>query len=316
MPPAGIVIVTYNSAGEIGSCLDAAGRTGAEIVVVDNASADNTREEVVRRKVRLIANAENRGFAAAVNQGVCALNTPLVLLLNPDAILLTGIQDLIQACQISGAAGAGGKLVDPAGGPQIGFMVRRFPTALSLLCEVLLVNRLWRRNPINRESRYLDLDYSRQQSVEQPAGAMLMFRREVWEALGGFDERYYPLWFEDVDFCKRAVHRKYVFYYVPTAVAQHTGAHSIAALSLQQRQLSWYGNLFRYTGGHFSLRLHRLVCVAVAAGALMRMVIACVAQRSLMPCGAYGKVISLAVRCLGIRRHGELSSHNFANFER
>ena len=69
MPEAGIVVVTYESEAEIGACLDRALPTGAEIVVVDNASTDRTRQEVTRRNVRLITNPENRGFAAAVNQG-------------------------------------------------------------------------------------------------------------------------------------------------------------------------------------------------------------------------------------------------------
>ena len=69
----GIIIVTYNSAAEIGECLDAALTSGAEIVVVDNASQDRTIAEVARRGVRLIANTGNRGFAAAVNQGFAVL---------------------------------------------------------------------------------------------------------------------------------------------------------------------------------------------------------------------------------------------------
>ena len=58
MTDIGIIIVTYNSAAEIGACLDAALATGAEIVVVDNASDDGTIAEVARRGVRLIANPE------------------------------------------------------------------------------------------------------------------------------------------------------------------------------------------------------------------------------------------------------------------
>ena len=73
MSDIGIVIVTYNSAAEIGEWLDAALRSGAELVVVDNASQDGTVAEVARRGVRLIANPENRGFAGAVNQGFAVL---------------------------------------------------------------------------------------------------------------------------------------------------------------------------------------------------------------------------------------------------
>ena len=75
----GIIIVTYNSASVIGPCLDAAVATGAEIVVVDNASSDGTARVAARPGVRLIANATNRGFAAAVNQGFSALKRNYVL---------------------------------------------------------------------------------------------------------------------------------------------------------------------------------------------------------------------------------------------
>src|SRR5882724_3238552 len=128
MSAIGIIIVTYNSAAEIGACLDAAMRTGADIVVVDNASGDGTVAEIERRGVRLIANAENRGFAAAVNQGFAVLNATYVLLLNPDSVLLTGLEPLREACDLSGSAGAGGRLLDVAGQPQTGFMARQLPS--------------------------------------------------------------------------------------------------------------------------------------------------------------------------------------------
>ena len=94
MKDVGIVIVTYNSAAEIGPCLDAAQATGAEVIVVDNASQDETCGEVTRRGVRLTSNSSNLGFAAAVNQGVRAVSAPLLLLLNPDAIIQTRLDDL------------------------------------------------------------------------------------------------------------------------------------------------------------------------------------------------------------------------------
>src|SRR5215469_5102384 len=157
MPSIGIIIVTYNSAAVIGACLDAALTSGAEIVVVDNASSDDTCAEVARRSVRLIANSANLGFAAAVNQGFRVLNCANILLLNPDAVISTEIEPLRQACTIPGVAGAGGLLLDAKGKPQEGFMVRRLPTPASLIMETLLLNRLCPGNPINRNYRCLDL---------------------------------------------------------------------------------------------------------------------------------------------------------------
>jgi len=192
MSDIGIVIVTYNSEREIGTCLDAALRTGAEIVVVDNASRDGTAAEVASRGVRLIANPSNRGFAAAVNQGFSALNSPYVLLLNPDATIAGGLEPMREACDLPGAAGAGGRLLDCNGRPQTGFMVRALPTPAALILEALLLNRVWPNNAVNRRYRGLELDYSSRCPVEQPAGAFLMIRRTVWRELGGFDERFFP----------------------------------------------------------------------------------------------------------------------------
>ena len=141
MSEIGIVIVTYNSAAEIGACLDAALASGAEIVVVDNASHDGTVAEVARRGVRLIANPENRGFAAAVNQGFAVLNCPYVLLLNPDAVIQTSLEPLREACDLPGSAGAGGQLVDAADSRRSDSWCADCPPPATLILEALLLNR-------------------------------------------------------------------------------------------------------------------------------------------------------------------------------
>jgi N-acetylglucosaminyl-diphospho-decaprenol L-rhamnosyltransferase len=294
----GIVIVTYNSAREIGACLEAAKATGAEIVVVDNASTDRTVEEVRRHGVRLIANSGNRGFAAATNQGFVVLNHPYVLLLNPDAVLKTDIAPLREACELPGAGGAGGQLVDTEGRPQVGFMARQLPRASTLVLEALLLNRIWPNNPVNRRYRGLGLDYSRRIEVEQPAGAFLMVRRAVWEELGGFDEGFHPLWFEDVDFCRRAADRGHRMYYEPKAVAKHTGAHSIEGLAVETRRFYWYRSLLKYAAKHFGSRGFRAVCMAVAVGSFLRGSAEAALAGRFKPIAGCGEVARLAGRSL------------------
>jgi GT2 family glycosyltransferase len=296
MSEIGVILVTYNSAAEIGACLDAL-PSGAEIVVVDNASADGTVAQVARRGVRLIANASNRGFAAAINQGVSALNCPYIAFLNPDTVLLTGLEPLREACDRPGSAGAGGQLLDLQGRPQIGFMVRRLPTPATLILEALLLNRLWPGNPVNRRYRGLDLDYSRDFQAEQPAGAFFMVRRSVWQELGGLDEGFFPLWFEDVDFCRRIRDRGLILHYVPKAVAMHTGAHSIPSLTVEMRRFYWYRSLLQYSAKHFGPASFRLVCLAVVTGSILRGIGESALQRRLNPIAVYGKVVRLASRC-------------------
>lgn len=307
----GVVIVTHNSASEIGACLDAAVGTKASIIVVDNASIDGTAQEVQRRGVTLIANDHNRGFAAAVNQGIRALTAPFVLLLNPDAVIQTGVEALREACERPQAAAAGGKLVDACGNSQIGFMVRRFPSPAALCFEALLINRLWFRNPVNWHYRCLGLSYAGPIEVEQPAGAFLMIRRDVWEKLGGFDENFCPVWFEEVDFLKRAHDAGLGIWFTPEAVAKHTGGHSIQKISLEFRQFYWYRSLLKYSAKHFPPGAEKAVCLAVIIGSIFRTVLGIPRQRSLKPIAVYGKVVKLAGRQMFCRRQDRVEVLSF-----
>lgn len=294
MQDVGIIIVTYNSASEIGPCLDAAIVTGAEIVVVDNASTDATLEEVRRRNVRLIANHENRGFAAAANQGFAALQSTYVLLLNPDAVVCGNLEALCQASDLPNSAGAGGRLAGPDGRPQTGFEIRALPTPAALILEALVLNRVWPKNPINRRYRCLDRDYSVRSEAEQPAGAFLMIRSAVWRELGGLDERFFPVWFEDVDLCCRIRERGYILYHEPQAVAIHTGGHSVLHLGVEMRSFYWYRSLLRYSAKHFRPAAFRAVCLAVVTGSFFRSIAESVWHGSVQPFAAYARVVHLA----------------------
>jgi len=298
MAPIGIIIVTYNSAEEIGPCLEAALATNSDVIVIDNASSDGTVGEVRRRNVRLIANAENRGFAAAVNQGVAALDNRYLLLLNPDAVLQTSLDPLRAACELPDSGGAGGKLVDETGQIQAGFMARELPTVASLILEVILLNRCWPKNPINRRYRILGRNYDTQFAVGQPAGAFLMVPRDVGREVGWMDEGFYPVWFEDVDLCKRIRDRGKTLFYVPTAVAKHTGGHSVGRMELEKRRYYWYRSLLRYSAKHFGRGAFRVMCLSVLLGSVLRGLVESVTNRRIQPAQSYGRVIRLAGRSL------------------
>jgi len=305
MRRSGVVVVTYNSSEVIERCLDSCG--DLPVVVIDNASHDGTGAILRRRNVTLIANTANQGFAGAVNQGVAALGTELVLLLNPDAELTSPIDELEQACSEAGTGLAAGKLVDEAGEVQRGFTLRRFPTPLTLVCEVLGINRMLASNPVNRKYRCLDIDLNSASEAEQPPGAFLMFRREVWQQLGGFDTQFHPLWFEDVDFCKRARGLGLKIRYVPTVTARHRGGHSIAGLEWSCREVYWYVSLLRYAWKHFRPPGYRGVTAAVIFGSTFRTAVEIFRRRSFRPIGIYGKISRLAGRSLISGRVSELN---------
>ena len=289
-----IVVVTYQSGGVIGSCLDSvAGIPDAEVVVVDNFSQDATRQEVTRRDVRLIANEHNPGFAAAVNQGVQATEAPLILLLNPDARLENGLEALIACFADPETGGAGGLLIGDDGKPQTGFMARNLPTPAALAFEVLGINRLWPGNPVNWHYRCLVNDPMVSAFVDQPAGAFFLFRRSAWRELGGFDEQFRPVWFEDVDFCARLRAAGFRIRYEPASRAVHEGGHSVGKIPDGVREKYWYGSLLKYAAKHHHPVAFGVVCLSVAVGAAGRAVVG-FPRGGLRVFGVYGSVIRLA----------------------
>ena len=303
----GIVIVTYNSADVIDGCLEACLRVpGAEVVVVDNASSDDTVTNVRRwGAVTLIVNSTNHGFAGAVNQGVSALTSPAVLILNPDATPVSGIDALEQAVCEDRVGAATGRLLGSEGGEQHGFNVRSLPSPLILCFEVLGLNRIFPSNPVNRQYRLHSPQH--QTDVEQPAGAFLMLRRTAWEQIGGFDEEFYPIWFEDVDFCKRLLDNRWRIVYVPEAAARHQGGHSAAKLLWKDKEVVWYGSLLRYASKHFSGASRTAVCVAVILGSFCRAAIAIRRVDVVQAASVWCKVVCLTGQCL---RTGERGRSN------
>lgn len=267
-----VVVVTYNSAQHIGDCLSSLASTAVEeVIVIDNHSDDETCR-IVRQSpfARLIENSANTGFANAVNQGVRAATAPLILLLNPDTHVVRGLEYLAGEFSDPATGGAGGLLIGADGKPQKGFMYRRLPTPAALILENLGINAWFPRNFVNWNYRCLDEDEMRECAVEQPAGAFFMFSRLAWNRVGGFDERFWPVWFEDVDFCTMLRKTGFVVKYSPRAVALHIGGHSVRLLSIENREKYWYVSLLEYAGKHYHSLTYRAVCFSVIVGAVLR----------------------------------------------
>jgi GT2 family glycosyltransferase len=266
--PVATVVVAYLSEDHLRACVESA---PSPVWVIDNSPQ---RTEILS-KASIEHHPENLGFAGAVNRGFVLTSEPYILILNPDCVIEYGIDAMLDEFAADPRTGAvGGLLLDArTGQPQTGFAVRRFPTPLSLAFEVLGLNRLFPRNRVNREYRCAGLDLTRAQDVEQPAGAFLMVRREAFSAIGGFDNRFYPVWFEDVDFCKRLKTAGWKLRYTPGAVARHTGGHSVQQMPASSRTLAWYGSLQGYAAKHFSRPGRWLVSLSMLGAALPRGVV-------------------------------------------
>jgi len=236
-PRTTVVIVTYRSREHLPACLeavDAAARDATiETVVVDNGSDDGTVAYLRERRpeARVIANASNRGFAAAVNQGAKATRGDTLLLLNPDVVLGEGsLGSLLRALDEDALVGlAGPQLRFPDGRPQRSAWDA--PSLRALAFEAFLLYNLFPRSRLNPiRGRVPDAA----EDVGTLSGACLLVRRSCFEDLDGLDERFF-LYFEDVDLGLRARAAGWRARLVPDARAIHQQGGS----AFQDRRAFW-----------------------------------------------------------------------------
>jgi GT2 family glycosyltransferase len=228
-----IIIVTHNSRTQVEKCLASLGRhppSGEyEILVVDNASSDGTKEIISGSfdTVRLIANEENTGYSRGVNQGIRASTGRLLLIINPDIVVGEGsIDRLIEFVERTPDAGiAGSKLVYPDG--RLQYSCRRFYNLTVLLLRRTPLGRIFPEAEALREHLMMDYDHENSRRVDWLIGACMLVRRQAIEQVGSMDERFF-LYFEDIDWCYRMKNHGWSVYYVPESVMVHSYERSSA----------------------------------------------------------------------------------------
>ena len=244
-----IVIVTYNSRAHIGGCLSSLiedpPRIQHEIVMIDNASTDETAGFVRDRwaSVDVIHAPANIGFARANNLGIRRTSGGLVLLLNPDTVVLPGaIDTLIAALETRpDAAIAGPRLVDRAGRAELSFGAMLSP--FNDLRQKMLVRGADRDVGIIRA--YVERATRQPRDVDWVSGAAMLVRRGDAEAVGLLDERYF-MYAEDVDFCAAVRARGRAVLFAPAAEVVHLRGQSRAAAAVatedayRRSQLAFY----------------------------------------------------------------------------
>lgn len=227
-----IVIVNWNTRDLLRACLRSLTAPGrhpglcADIRVVDNASHDGSAEMVRREfsQVTLIANDENRGYAAANNQALRDCRGDFVLLLNPDTELPSGsLWALLDALRAHPeAAAVAPRLVGPDGETQLS--VRGFPSPLALLAEATGLARLFPRHARLGAYRRRDWNPDEECEVDQPMASCFLIRRAALDQVGLMDEGF-PIFFNDVDWCYRARARGWTIRFVPgVSIIHHGGA--------------------------------------------------------------------------------------------
>jgi len=220
-----------------------------EVFVVDNASHDGSAKMVRENfpQVHLIMNDWDAGFAGPNNQALRLAKGEVVLLLNPDMLVEEGAlevtYDKLMADMSIGVLGV--RLENTDGTPIQN--VRRFPTFTSQLAILLKLGHVF--PSLLRKYLYQDFDYTTSQEVDQVRGSFFAFRRELLETVGYLDAGYH-IWFEEVDYCKRAqAHGLRIWYETGGRATDYVG-RSMAQMKHLEKQRIFTASMVRYFKKH------------------------------------------------------------------
>lgn len=228
-----VVVVSYNSRPHLRSCVEPLCRLdGVHVVVVDNASADESVATVADLPVTVIARPDNAGFAVGSNDGWRVGSGTVVLFLNPDASIdEASLRRLAAALEQDGGAGAAVPRIEHPDG-SLAYSLRRFPRLRSTFAQALFLHRVFPRAAWPDELVKDEAVYARAGSPEWASGACLLVRRSALVELDGWDEGFF-LYGEDVDLCRRLRAAGYELRYEPDSLAvHHEGASASRAAAL------------------------------------------------------------------------------------
>lgn len=223
-----LVVVNYNARASIVACVSSVLNQVDEVIVVDNASSDNSLAQLEAafpgdRKLKIVRNRENLGFAAGCNIGVGQSAGNCLFFLNPDCVLEPeSVQHLVHTLKDSPDVGmVGGLLMNSDGTEQAGGR-RAIPTPWRSFVRTFGLNRLSDRWPKLFFDFYLHNQPLPHHPIEVEAisGACMMVKREAMVNVGSWDEGYF-LHCEDLDWCMRFRQKGWRIVFVPEARVVH-----------------------------------------------------------------------------------------------
>ncbi|WP_275564464.1 glycosyltransferase family 2 protein [Mycolicibacter virginiensis] len=255
-----VVTVTYSPGWHLDrflASLSLATDRPVRVVMADNGSTDGAPEEAAERypNVQLLHTGSNLGYGGAVNAGVALLDSEggerseFLIVANPDVQWGPGsIEALLDAAARWPQAATLGPLIREPDG-SVYPSARHLPSLIRGGMHAV-VGPVWPNNPWTRAYRQERLEPS-ERSVGWLSGACLLVRRAAFDAIGGFDERYF-LYMEDVDLGDRLAKAGWLNVYVPSAEVLHQKGHATGkdpARNLAAHHRSTYTYLAdRHTG--------------------------------------------------------------------
>lgn len=224
-----VVTVAFSSGDyllEFVRSVSAATELPTTVIIVDNGSDDGAPEAAERDfdNVVLIRSEENVGYGAAANRGVAAADPDVefVVVANPDVVWQPGsLDELLAAARRWPRAGSLGPLIREPDG-SVYPSARRVPD-LTTGTGHALFSEVWPTNPWTAAYR-ADQQEPSERPVGWLSGSCLLLRRAAYDAVGGFDPRYF-MFFEDVDLGDRLGQAGWLNVYVPTAEVLHARGH-------------------------------------------------------------------------------------------
>ncbi|MFA5134668.1 MAG: glycosyltransferase family 2 protein [Patescibacteria group bacterium] len=273
-----IVVVSWKVKDQLSRCLQAildyTQNLTYEVFVVDNASDDGSAEAVKKYfpTVILLQNQKNIGFAQACNQAIKQSKGTYVLLMNPDTELReNSIEKAFRVMERMPDIGiAGCKLVNPDGSLQPS--VRRFPTFMSHMIMLLKLHNFFPRLKPIHWYYHNDWDYNISGYVDQVMGAFFMIRRKTLNDVGLLDQHFY-IWYEEVDFCKRAIKKGWKTYYTASTAVIHHKGKSFSKKTVIAKQLIFNRSMLYYFFKHHSVQEYLLLLLVYPLSLLLAIVV-------------------------------------------
>lgn len=251
-----VIIVNYNVKEYLQQALLSLERAlrslSSQIIVVDNASDDGSVEMLKRkyRRVLLIENKENVGFARANNQAFCYARGKYIFLLNPDTLVqedtVRVLYDFMESHPDAGVAGC--KVLNPDGSLQLSCR-RSFPTPWVAFTKIIGLSSLFPRSRLFGRYNLTYLNPEETYQVEALSGSCMFVRREVYEQVGGFDETFY-MYGEDIDLCYRIQRAGWNVYYVHTTQIVHFKGESTKRSNIDELK-TFYEAMHIFVKKHF-----------------------------------------------------------------
>jgi len=242
-----VAVVSFQTRDELERCLlSVRAAQPVETIVVDNGSTDGSIALVRSRfaDVRLIVSERNGGYGAAANQAIAASTAPAVLLLNSDTELEPGALEALgrYLADHPSAAVVGPRLENSDGSLQPSTLA--YPSAADMLMGDTGLHLLVRRLPWVRERFLRTWAHDAPRAVPWVVGAALAIRRRAFDAVGGFDERYFMYW-EEADLCRRLATAGFETHYAPVTTVRHARSVSTGKEPVVMRR-EWLVSYRRY----------------------------------------------------------------------